>query len=80
MVGIPRILKKKWHFYSFAFSHSDGKTYTAASAYIGLPNRKITMSRIRQAKEAAGVDGDAVMTSCCYLGKMTSEEMGKAEK
>lgn len=66
---------KRKHYYSFAFSHSKGNMITTASVYIGYPKKYVSIPQIRDAKEGAGIHADAVMLSCCYLGKLTKEEM-----
>jgi len=64
---------KKRHYYSFAFSYSEGNQTT--TAYIGYDCKYISMPQIQSAKESAGINKDAVMLSCCYLGKMTEKEI-----
>jgi hypothetical protein len=71
---------KKLHYYSLAFSDSNGNSMAKASVYIGYPKKHITLPRIASAKESAGVSQDAVMLSCCYLGKMTEKEMKTGNK
>ena len=66
---------KKQHYYSFAFSSHEGNQTKIASVYIGYDFKCISIPRIQSAKEGAGVNKDAVMLSCCYLGKMTEEEI-----
>lgn len=65
---------KKQYYYSLAFYHSDGKKEKVASVYIGYDFKFISLPQIIGAKESAEIDKNAMMLSCCYLGKMTKEE------
>lgn len=67
--------QSKKHYYSFVFSYSEGTLITTASVYIGYPKKFVSIPQILSAKKQAGVHADAVMLSCCYLGKLTQEEM-----
>jgi len=67
---------KKYHYFSFSFicdNNAGGETY--ASVYTGYPDKCITKPRIGQAKKDAKVKENAVLLSCCYLGKMTRDKM-----
>jgi hypothetical protein len=66
---------KKQHWFSFAFSHSSGSMTTTASVYIGYRRKYISLPQIKDAKNGADIHKDAVLLSCCYLGKMTKDEM-----
>lgn len=66
---------KKQHYYSFAFSYPESNKTTTASVYIGYNYKFVSVSQIASAKEAAEINKDAIMLSCCYLGKMTKEEV-----
>jgi len=66
---------KKQHYYSFAFSYSEGNQTTTACIYIGYDCKYISIPQINSAKEGAGINTYAVMLSCCYLGKMTEKEI-----
>jgi len=66
---------KKRHYYSFAFSYSEGNQTTTSSVYIGYNCKYISIPQIQSVKESAGINKDAVMLSCCYLGKMTEKEI-----
>ena len=66
---------KRQHYYSFAFSYSEGNKTTTASVYIGYDYKFISMPQITGAKKAAGINNNAVMLDCCYLGKMTKQEV-----
>lgn len=66
---------KKQYYYSFAFSHSDGEKEIIASVYIGYDHKFISIPQIKNAKEGAKINKDAVLLSCCYLGKMTKKEI-----
>jgi len=66
---------KKQHYYSFAFSYSEENQVTTTSIYVGYDHKYISIPKINDAKEGAGINKEAVMLSCCYLGKMTEEEI-----
>ena len=70
---------KKYHYYSFAFSHANrnSSSQTTASVYIGYKYKGISTPQIKYAKEAAKISTEAVMLSCCYLGKMSADEMAQ---
>ena len=66
---------KRQHYYSFAFSYSEGNKTRTASVYMGYDYKFISMPQITGAKKAACINNSAVMLSCCYLGKMTKQEV-----
>ena len=66
---------KKYYYYSFAFLKTNNNYTKTASVYIGYNQKSVSKPQIESAKKEAGIDPDAVMVSCCYLGKMTEEEM-----
>ena len=66
---------KKYYYYSFAFLKINNNYNKIASIYIGYNQKYVSRPQIESAKKEAGIDPDAVMISCCYLGKMTKEEM-----
>ena len=65
----------KKHYYSFAFSYSEGNQTTTASSYIGYDFKFVSVPQMQSAKKYAGINKDAVMLSCCYLGEMTKNEI-----
>jgi hypothetical protein len=71
----------KSYYYAFSFSYSEAQKTTIASCYIGYPDKKITLSRIKEAKRYAEIDEKAVLISCSYLGHMTKKEfMGETDE
>jgi len=66
---------KKQYYYSFAFLKTKNNYTKITSIYIGYNQKSVSSPQIESAKKEAGIGPDAVMISCCYLGKMTGEEM-----
>ena len=66
---------KKQHYYSFTFSYPEGNQTTIAAAYVGYDFKFVSVPQMQSAKEYAGINKDAVMLSCCYLGEMTENEI-----
>ena len=75
----------RYHYYSFTFQYVDPSKTVTASVYIGYPRKYVSNPQIMDAKIAAlkGVDTEtpeeAVLLSCCYLGKMTPTEMNGSD-
>lgn len=66
----------KIHWYAFAFSGQNQEgDQVNASTYMGYMTMGISIPRIVEAKQLAGVTIDSVLMSVCYLGHMTDEEM-----
>lgn len=63
------------HFYTFTFmdSRQQGET-THATAFVGIPEPKVTPKVIAAARRTAEVSPTAVLLSVSYLGEMTREE------
>ena len=63
------------HYYSFSFigfeKESGDTLYT--SIYVGYKDKHITVKRIEAAKINSDNTENAVLLSCCYLGKMTND-------
>lgn len=64
---------KKLHFYAYSFIDTEltGKTIHA-SVYVGHPDKIVTVPRINDAKQKAGVTLNAVLIGLAYMGRMTS--------
>lgn len=61
-----------FHYYCFTFvDNLDEGDFTYATTYKGYLDQVITLPRIANAREEAGVTSVAVMLSCAYLGYMT---------
>ena len=67
---------KKLYYYSFSFvgNGSPGETQYS-SIYIGYKKKGVTKPQIEQAKIDSESDKEAVLLSCCYLGRMTLDTM-----
>jgi hypothetical protein len=65
--------KKYWFQMCFLYSTATGHAYSAQS--FGFPEHKITVPRIDWAKKELKIPDSAIMTSCSYLGRMTTEEI-----
>jgi hypothetical protein len=66
---------EKFHYYSFSFIDGDNNTSIYASVYVGYIRHFVSMPQLEQAKTDAKVSNTATLLSCCYLGKMTKDEM-----
>jgi hypothetical protein len=66
---------EKQYFYSFAFIDTKLTATNVGSVYKGYSVKSVTLPQIEQAKKDAGVGENAVLLSCCYLGRMTRNEM-----
>jgi hypothetical protein len=72
-----RYSPEKKHWYCFAFvgnSVEDGKERRAC-AYTGYPDKLITLPRIQENEQYAGMKHGAVLLSVSYLGYMTKEQV-----
>jgi len=65
---------KKYHYYSFSFSYFDNLGYATAWVACSTKGRNVTISDIKKAKEAGGIQADAVPIAFSYMGYMTKEE------
>lgn len=66
---------EKLHYFCMSFTHGSSGSTTWASAYMGWPDRDITVERIKYVKASLGLDPGAVLVSCSYIGHMTREKM-----
>lgn len=64
------------HWYSFCFMFQVGGGTSYKDIRCGFPQQKVTTSRIKFAKENAGVPADSLISAVSYLGQMTMEEFG----
>lgn len=72
MFGLEPLL----HWYSFSYaSLSDNGWMQIACTYTGYPEKRVSKPRIDQNKLNAEVPTNSVLTSVCYLGKMTRSQM-----
>jgi len=62
------------HFYSMTFMDIQAGETVHASAYIGLPEPKVTRQAIAATRQTADVSPGAVLLGAVYLGEMTAEE------
>lgn len=70
-------MSEKLHYYAFSFNFSDGISHGYACAYMGYPEQLVSVPRINEAKQAAGVPKgeSAVLVGLSYMGYMTKEEV-----
>jgi len=66
--------KSHWFAFSFIGKAIDNGSTANASVYIGYPDKRITLKRMREANAAAGVRDGAALISVCHLGFMTKQE------
>ena len=66
--------KCHWFCFSYQGYALDNGEKCKASTYTGYPLKYVNMKMIQDNKEFAGVDKDAVLISCSYLGHMTKED------
>lgn len=63
-------------FHWFCLSYT-GKEYVLnGSAFVKTETTNVTRKMIEDNKQKAGVNGNAILVSCSYLGFMTEEEFG----
>ncbi|MND55353.1 hypothetical protein D3C76_946290 [compost metagenome] len=62
------------HFYSMTFMDSQNGETVHASAYIGLPEPKVTRKAIAAVRRTAEVSPGAVLLAASYLGEMSEAE------
>ena len=78
LYGIKEIiLEEKLHWYALSFTFQNGATMGNACTYTGYPEQLVTVPRIEQAKEAAGIRNpkSAVLIGLSYMGYMTHAEV-----
>ncbi|KXS55140.1 MAG: hypothetical protein AWU57_486 [Marinobacter sp. T13-3] len=69
--------KPPCHWWSISFNGRNRETGIPCDgcAYIGFPDDRLSIARIKRAKQAAGVTDDAVMIAATYMGYMTRAEL-----
>lgn len=70
-------MSEKLHYYALSFNFHDGFRHGHACAYMGYPEQMVSVPRINEAKQAAGIPKDvsAVLVGLSYMGYMTKEEV-----
>ncbi len=72
--------KRHWYAISFkGFLRDEIGMQADATAYIGFVDKRITMRRVADAKDAAGVDQDAALIAVSYLGRMPRSEFANGD-
>lgn len=75
-----RRLRQHWYVFVFQGDNADSGRTCMASTYTGYLTRGITLPRIAENKEHAGVDSGAVLLSVSYLGHMTRDSFSGDQK
>lgn len=65
---------KHWYCFSYLGTSIDDGHNCYVSIYSGNPRKGVTMPMINHNKKEAGVNNNAVLIGCMYLGEMTKAD------
>lgn len=64
----------KKHYYAFSFVGGSGENLLHGWCGIGIKNKNVTISDIKEAKKQADMPDNSVLISFSYMGYMTRDE------